>query len=164
MHAKQCARTRRPRQTRPAGTLRAASCGLGVWVLVLLTGCQAGVRWSLPSYDSALEDAQQRDQLTFVYFRNWYSTECYHFEEDVLKHPDVLAETRRMVCVPLEFDQNRALAKRWNITRVPAFALVTPEERIVAQGAAPITVEELLTTMRNCLGSWAAHTQPATPP
>ena len=102
--------------------------------------------------------AVRTDRPVFVYFRSWYSVECTHFEENVLKDPEILAETATMVCVPLDFDWDRPLAQQWDLGAVPAFVIVTPDGRVLAKGQAPLTREMLLEAFRTV---HAAHPRPA---
>lgn len=122
-----------------AGTTAAFVCAL-----VLLPGCARGVRWELGRYEEVHRQAQAADQLTFAYFRNWYSVACTNFEEQILKDPDVLTLTDTMVCVPLDFDYDRSLARNWGVDRVPAFVIVAPDGRVRAWGQAPLTRQDVV--------------------
>jgi hypothetical protein len=74
--------------------------------------------------------------------------ECTDFEEKVLKSPDVLAATRELVCVALDFDWDRPLAQRWQLQVVPAFAIVAPNGLILARQQAPITRADVLNAIQ----------------
>ncbi len=124
------------------------------------TGCSTAIRWQGPTYPEALATARAQKRLTFVYFRNWYSVECTDFEESVLKHPDVLAETRAMICVVLDFEWDRPLANQWHLSSAPAYALVAPDGEVLARGVRP-TRDELLMAMR---GARAKARTPAPAP
>lgn len=146
-----------PAGRRPAGrgATAARACasrplaGLLAGALVaLLAGCNDGVRWQGPTYQDAQAQARRTDQLTFVYFRSWYLVECTDFEEKVLKSPDVLAATRELVCVALDFDWDRPLAQRWQLQVVPAFAIVAPNGTILARQQAPITRADVLNAIQ----------------
>lgn len=111
---------------------------------LLLAGCQPGVRWRLGRYEEAWADARQQRRLTFVYFRNWYSVDCTRFEDDVLKQPQVRAALDAFVCVPLEYEVDRALAERWNLSGTPAYAIVAPDGTVLEKGEGSCSAEELL--------------------
>jgi hypothetical protein len=136
---------------------------LGV-VGLAATGCAPGVKWRFDTYERVHAEAQAANQLTFVYFRNWYSVECTQFEENVLKRPDVLQATADLVCVPIDFDWDLPLADQWDIRRPPAFVIVDPEERILGRGEGEITREELLEAIRQAREQFAPMTQPTTAP
>jgi len=127
-------------------TLGCAACA--TFLATIVTGCNQGVAWQGPTYTDAREVAQRSGQPIFVYFRNWYSVDCTRFEENVLKDPAVLAETRTMVCVPLDFDWDRPLAQQWRLTATPAFVIVTADGRVLARGQNPLTREDLLAAFR----------------
>ncbi len=129
--------------------------------VVLVAGCNHGVRWEFGSYADAHRVAGASNRVTFVYFRNWYSVECTNFEEQVLKDPEVLAETNDMVCVPLELDWDRPLAQQWQLTAAPAFVIVAPDGNVLARGQAPFNRDELLKVMRNAKARFGPRTQPA---
>lgn len=148
---------------------RAGTIGLALLSATLLVGCSEGIRWRAFTYPDAAAAARADRKLTFVYFRSWYSVECTHFEEEVLKNRAVLAETQSMVCVPLDFDHDRMLApqsltRQWGLQKVPAFAIVTPEGQVLEQAEAPITLSGLLDAIRAAKAKSAGSTQPAPPP
>jgi hypothetical protein len=123
---------------------------------LLLSGCQTAIPWRGPTFPDAHAIARRGNQLTFVYFRSWYSVECTDFEESVLKHPDVLAETRDLVCCVLDFDWDRPLADKWRLTGVPAFAIVAPSGAVLARDQTPIQRAALLAAMRGAKATLAA--------
>jgi hypothetical protein len=130
--------------------------GLG---LLALAGCQRTMRWSNLSLPEAQRRAQASQQLTFVYFRTWYSVECTDFEENLLRRPDVLAETRGMINVRLDFDWDHALAQRWELDRAPAYAILAPNGQVLARDQAPIEHKTLLAAIRGAKAMLAAgHT------
>jgi hypothetical protein len=129
-----------------------------------LTGCNGGIHWQGPAFTDAYALARRTDKLTFVYFRSWYLVECTDFEEKVLKNPEVLAETRNMVCCVLDFDWDRPLAQQWRLKNIPAYAIVAPSGELLARQAAPITREELLRGIRSAKATFAAGASPTTQP
>ena len=139
--------------TRAGWTLLAA-------VAVLLTGCNGGVHWEGPTFPDAQARARRANKLTFVYFRSWYLVECTDFEEKVLKDPQVLAETRDLVCVALDFDWDQPLALKWQLKVAPAFAVVAPSGKVLARQQAPVTRADLLRDIRAARETFAAGAQP----
>lgn len=132
--------------------------------VVSLPGCAPGVRWELGTFQDIHPRSQAANKLTFVYFRNWYSVDCTRFEDNVLKNPEVLAETESVVCVALSFDYDRPLAEHWKLKAAPAFVIVAPDGQVLARGQAPITLPELLDAMRAAKAEFTATTQPGTQP
>jgi thioredoxin-like negative regulator of GroEL len=128
--------------------------------LLTLAGCNGGVHWEGPTFQDAQALGRNRNRPIFVYFRSWYLVECTQFEEQVLKNPEILAETRGMVCVPLDFDRDRPLAQQWGIKTVPAFVIVAPGGQVLARQEARITQPELLSAVRAAKAAFAASTQP----
>ncbi len=122
---------------------------LGLLIVLGVSGCQRGVRWKVGSPSAGLTEGERQNKPTFVYFRNWYSVECTEFEEQVLKHPDVLRETDAIVCVPLEYDWDRPLAKEWGLDRVPSYAIIAPDGRMLSRAEAPISVERIIRDLQS---------------
>jgi hypothetical protein len=106
------------------------------------------VRWQFGTFEDVHPIARAEGKVTFVYFRNWYVVECTDFEEQILKDPEVLRETRGMVCVPLRYDWDAPLAARWGLNKVPAYTLVAPSGKVLARRQEPITKGELLADIR----------------
>jgi hypothetical protein len=129
--------------------------------MLALTGCHPSVAWELCSFEDAHEIGRKSGKLTFVYFRSWYLVDCTNFEEQILRTPEVLFQTRGMVCVPLDFDWDQALAHDWGLTKVPAFALVAPNGEVLVRRETPITREELLAAIRDAKGQMGVATEPA---
>lgn len=139
----------------------AGLCGL--FIPLLATACGSpGVRWQVGTYHDVHRQAATANQLTFVYLRSWYLVECTDFEENILKDPEVLAETRQMACVPLDFDWDQSLAKRWRIDKVPAFVIVAPTGEILARGQYPIAKAELLDNIHNAQNAFQQQLEAAT--
>lgn len=135
---------------RRGAVLRGIGVGLALPILLAAVGCGGGpgVRWQGPSYRDAEAVAERTGQLVFVYFRSWYMVDCTKFEEQILKDSEVLAETQDLVCVALDFDYDRALARQWQLDDRPAYVIVDPDEQVLARDQTPITREELLRGMR----------------
>jgi len=120
-----------------------AGCGEGVyWPGV------TSIRWHGPTYPEAHAVARKADKLTFVYFRNWYRKECTDFEEHVLRDWEVVAETRPLICVMLDFDWDRPLADRWELKAAPAFVITAPDDEVLARQGPPITKQDVLRAIR----------------
>lgn len=134
--------------------------------LSFAAGCSPGVRWQLGTYAEVQADARAEGKLLFVYFRNWYLVESTRFEEDVLKDPEVRAALAPFVSVPLEYSiaRDQELAERWGIYRVPAFAIVDPDERVLATGAGEITKDELLAALAQAQQQAEPPPQPSPQP
>jgi hypothetical protein len=146
------------------GAGRAGVGALALLVAIGLVGCNGGIHWQGPTFADGQALARRSNKLTFVYFRSWYLVECTDFEEKILKDPEVLAETRGLVCVVLDFDWDRPLAQQWHLKTVPAFAMVAPSGELLGAQCAPITREELLRVIRSAKEKLGSHTQPAAPP
>ena len=148
-----------PRVTATRVRRRGWLCFLLIPAAALGGGCARGVHWRIGAFEEAHRDAARADRLTLVYFRTWYLVECTEFEERVLRDPAVLADTDRMVCVPLDFDWDRSLAQRWELGAVPAIALVGPHGEVRAKHAGPLTKTELL----NLVETARASVEPSAP-
>jgi hypothetical protein len=129
--------------------------------LLLLTGCGGGIHWRFVALDDALATARAQNKLAFVYFRTFWSVPCTEFENQVLLRDPVLAETRDMVCVPLNYDLDRPIAERWGLREVPSFAIVAPDQTVLASGAGRISETALLSSFRSAKSRFAAMSRTA---
>lgn len=128
----------------------------GLLLLALISGgCAAGVQWEIGPYADMQRRAAAADKLTFIYFRSWYLVECTQFEENVLKDPEVLAELRSVVAVPLDFDYDQPLAQQWGIDDRPAYVIVSPDRTVLSRNQIPITKQELLEDLRGAKDKFA---------
>ncbi|MEW6249082.1 MAG: hypothetical protein AB1716_00420 [Planctomycetota bacterium] len=131
--------------------------GILAGLLALMGGCNHGVRWEFGRYEDVQRIGRGEGKLTFVYFRSAFSVESTDFEDRVLKDPEVLAETNAMVCVPLEIMWDEPLAHRWQLTKVPAYAIVSPDGDVLARRQNPISRDDLLKDMRATRAALAAR-------
>lgn len=138
---------RSPLNSSGAATGRRA-LGTMLILAALAGGCSEGVRWQFGTYPDVHAKSQKAGKLTFAYFRNWYLKECTDFEEQVLKDPEVLAETHAMTCVPLYFDYDRRLAESWGLDAPPAYVIVSPDGEVLAKDTSPIARDDLLASIR----------------
>ncbi len=136
-----------------------AAAGAVISASLLLAGCTPGVHWRLVRYEDAYRIGQREARPVFVYFRSAFAPECPDFEEHILKDPEVLSETNVMVCVPLEFldRRNQQLAGGWQIVKVPGYAIVAPDGRLLAHRQAPLARDDLLRDMRAARNLLAAE-------
>lgn len=109
-----------------------------------LAGCTAGPKWDPRPYQEAHYRARERNAITLVYFRSWYSVACTRFEERVLADAEVRAEADRLVCVQLDYDAYLPFAEQWGVDLVPAIVLIGPSGELLARLEAPIGPEALL--------------------
>jgi len=94
-------------------------------ILVGCAGCSQGVNWRKFAYDADDIATEARDQLVFVYLRHWAIPACTQFEEQVLKDPAVIEQTRSMYCLVINFSADRHLADEWGIAEPPGVVFQT---------------------------------------
>jgi hypothetical protein len=136
---------------------------LGLLFALLTCGCGAEIRWRTePEFAPVFAESQRDQKLTFVYFRSWYLVQCTEFEDTVLRHAEVVRETRPMNCVKLDFDANSMLARRWGLAEAPAYAVIDPGGQPLSRAYGRITREQLLASLRQAISSRAAS-QPSAP-
>lgn len=126
----------------------------------LAFGCSPGVDWKLDRFEPVHRQAAAKGRLTFAYLRSWASVECTRFEDQVLKNPDVLAETKKFDCVPLEIGVDDELAERWNVRTPPAVIIVDPDGRVLGTLSGSISRDAVLALMRRSQTEFASRTVP----
>ena len=124
---------------------------------VLCTGCAPGIDWRDFKYEPVREIAQRDQRLMFVYFRHWAAVACTKFEEEVLKDPAILAESRDFCCVPLAFDWDRELAEQFGVREIPGVAIVDPAGRVVTRLQGAISRDDLLKEMRRARAEFSTR-------
>jgi hypothetical protein len=124
-----------------------------------LTGCQEGIHWQALWYPDAQARSRSQNTLMFIYFFEWGSVDCTHFDQDVLSKPEVLAETRDMFCVPLVSHWDAPLMAQFGLDRIPAFAVVAPDGQLLARGQGPVALNDLLSAIRGAKAKFAAMRQ-----
>ncbi len=115
---------------------------------VVLTGCHGQQRWEYANYPEVQRRAAAEGKLTLVYFKSWYRIESTRFEEDVLEDPAVRDALDGMARVMLDRDYDQELAQRWGLTKVPSYAIISPEGDVLVRDQAPITRDALLKGIR----------------
>jgi thioredoxin-like negative regulator of GroEL len=115
-----------------------------ILVLAILLGASqasAATSWK-KSYPEALKVAKAENKLIFVdLFADWCSW-CHRFEADIVPTEVFRKATANMVMLRVDTEdrgEGAQLAKRYGVTRLPTFLILTPDETIAAliQGYAP---------------------------
>lgn len=125
----------------PFHRLSLALAGVAV---VLCAGCSQGVNWRRFAYDPEDIAADARGQLVFVYLRHWAVPACTQFEEQVLKDPTILEQTKSMYCLVVNFSADRHLADAWGIAEPPGVVFMTADGRVLRVLNGFTTVQGLL--------------------
>ncbi|TWT46310.1 hypothetical protein RAS1_27640 [Phycisphaerae bacterium RAS1] len=107
-------------------------------------GCAPRIPWRFTDYNEARETAQRESKPVFVYFRNWYAVECTKFEDDVLSAQAVVDAVSGMICVPLDLDWDKPLARGWDIDSAPAVVMTDPAGVRLAGRTGACSLGELL--------------------
>ncbi len=116
-------------------TACAALAGLNV-------GCASGVRWRYDFAD-AYEKSKATQQLTLVYFRQWFLPLCGKLEDTVFSAPELREATRDVTCVRYELYSGDPLSVLWNVDAAPAFVIVDTDGRILARREGEFTVADV---------------------
>ncbi|MFN2443075.1 MAG: thioredoxin family protein [Thermoanaerobaculia bacterium] len=112
-------------------------------VAILLAASQAvaATTWK-NSYPEALKVAKAENRLIFVdLFANWCSW-CHRFEREIVPTAVFQKATSDMVMLRVDTEdrgEGAQLARRYGVSRLPTFLILTPDETIAAlmQGYAP---------------------------
>jgi hypothetical protein len=134
-------------------------CGLpfvALLAVVLATagGC-AGVRWDF-DYAQAQRESQRQNRPVLLYFWDWLSIDRSRMDSEVWSDPRVIAETRRVIVVPLEQGWFPDMVKKYQVESAPTLILLSPQGTEVARLKGVPTPEELVTWLRTSLAQPAA--------
>lgn len=137
---------------------RLAKCWAVPTLLFLtIVGCAPGIEWRDFKYEPVRDLAQRDQRLMFVYFRHWAAVACTKFEDEILKDPAVLAESRAFYCVPLAFDWDRTLAEKFGVREIPGVAIVDPAGRVITRLQGVISRDELINEMRRARAEFSSR-------
>ena len=116
-----------------------------ILVAVLALSCPAcsGMKWE---YDFAAAESKARleQKDLFIYFRQWYSTECSQVESQwLLTSPEVSEVLKDTINCWLEWDWSQEIARKYRVRRCPAFVFVRPDRKYSVR-VGPISKEDFL--------------------
>ncbi|HVR43924.1 MAG TPA: thioredoxin family protein [Thermoanaerobaculia bacterium] len=109
-------------------------------LLILVSGAEASA-WN-KKVDDARKAARAGDRLIFVdLFAEWCGW-CHRFEREIVPSEAFQNATKEMVLLRVDTEdggEGTELARRYNVTRLPTFLVLTPEMTVAAiiQGYAP---------------------------
>lgn len=127
-------------------------------LILISSGCSQGVNWRKFAFDADDIAADARGELVFVYLRHWAVPACTRFEEDVLKNPAVLEQTRAMYCVVMNYSADREQAEGWGIQEPPGVVFMTADGEVLGVLNGFKTVQELLDAIGAARGQLASRT------
>lgn len=110
-------------------------------ILLVASQAAAATTWK-KSYADALKVARAENKLIFVdLFADWCGW-CHRFEADIVPTEVFQKATANMVMLRVDTEdrgEGAQLAKRYGVSRLPTFLILTPDETIAAliQGYAP---------------------------
>lgn len=134
--------------------------GLLAFVFGGMVGC-AGVRWNF-DYSQAQRQAQRQNRPMLLYFWDWLSIDRSRMDSEVWNDPRVIAETRRVIVVPLEQGWFPDMVKKYQVESAPTLILLSPQGTEVARLKGVPTPEELVTWLRDSLAQPTATRAAAT--
>ncbi len=89
-----------------------------------------GVVWS-QSYDVGMKVAKMEQSPILLFFSASWCPWCRKLEQGVLTQPQVTSELRRFICVKLDTDKNRDVARAYGITSLPRIIVVNTYGEII---------------------------------
>ncbi len=90
-----------------------------------MTGC-AGVRWDF-DYNQAQRISKQDGRPVLLYFWDWLSIDRSRMDSEVWNDPQVIAESRHVIVVPLEQGWFPDLTRKYHVNSTPTLVLLTPQ-------------------------------------
>lgn len=99
-----------------------------------------GPRWMKNQYAEALEIARREDKLVFVSFTGYACTNCQWMKANMFTRPEIAAELERFVLLELYTDGRDAVSEenqrmqeaRFRTVAIPYYAILAPDEKIIA--------------------------------
>ncbi len=115
---------------------------LGALSLFLLLGGAAQAASFHKKVDEALAAAKTSNKLIFVDFFAEWCTWCHRFDREIVPSEAFQNATKDMVLLRVDTEdrgEGTAFARKYNVSRLPTFVILTPQASIAAviQGYAP---------------------------
>jgi tetratricopeptide (TPR) repeat protein len=115
---------------------------LGALSLFLLLGGAAQAATFYKKADEALAAAKASNKLIFVDFFAEWCTWCHRFDREIVPSEVFQNATKDMILLRVDTEdrgEGTAFARKYNISRLPTFVVLTPQSSIAAiiQGYAP---------------------------
>lgn len=115
---------------------------LGALSLFLLLGSAAQAATFYKNVDEALAAAKASNKLIFVDFFAEWCTWCHRFDREIVPSEVFQNATKDMILLRVDTEdrgEGTAFARKYNVTRLPTFVILTPKTSIAAivQGYAP---------------------------
>jgi thiol:disulfide interchange protein len=104
---------------------------------------QAGLAWIKNDYKAALDRARSEGKLVFVNFTGYACTNCHWMKANMFTRPEIAAAMNQYVLLELFTDgsdaaseQNQKIQEtKFNTIAIPYYAILDPDEKVVATSA-----------------------------
>lgn len=98
----------------------------------------------LTDFDKALKSAKDNNQLILIDFVTTWCGPCRVMDQLVYTATSTVDACRKIVCVKLDGDEHKDLAKRFEVEGYPTLLLVSPDGEVVARRTGYQGVKELV--------------------
>jgi thioredoxin-like negative regulator of GroEL len=89
-----------------------------------------GIAWA-SSFEAAIEEAQIEGRVIMVDFYTSWCGWCRRLDADTYSHPDVIARSRRIVCVKVDAEARKDLAVRYAVRAYPMIAFLSGDGTLI---------------------------------
>jgi thiol:disulfide interchange protein len=157
--SEQSSETGQPDNTRgeACSTSGCPSCFGGKFLLVMLLGlaiaylltsrpslppaAPSAVNWA-QDYDQALAAAAQKNQPVLLAFKASWCGPCRMMENEVFAKPVAAKALSDWIPVHVDIDEQRQLARQYEISGVPTLVALSPEGKEIARAGGVLSLEE----------------------
>lgn len=86
------------------------------------------------SYQEAIQFAKQSNRNVLLFFTGNWCPHCKTMKTSTMSDPTVKQEMEKYIYYEVDTTRERSLAQKYNVSGIPAYRIVSPDERVLKSG------------------------------
>jgi len=105
---------------------------IGVGLLAGSIANAAGLPWA-PNYQNALSQAAKEHKIVMVDFTASWCVNCHKLDRTTYVDPTVVKALGSVVPVHVDYDKERAIAKKFGVEPLPAIVFIDSKQHVIGR-------------------------------